>query len=78
MMYHSWEYGGKQTELFVILVHFLPFHPTNNLQNFEKMEKTPGDFIILQMCTINDNHTMYGSWDMAGLSATFYYYEVQL
>ena len=78
MMYHSWEYGVKQTELFVILVHFLPFHPTNNLQNFEKMEETPGDFIILQMCTINDNHTMYGSWDMAGLSALFYYYEVQL
>ena len=23
-----------------------------------------GDIIILQMCTINDNHMMYGSWDM--------------
>ena len=24
----------------------------------------PGDIIILYMCTINDNHMMYGSWDM--------------
>ena len=29
-------------------------------QNFEKMKKTPGDIIILHMCTINDNHMTYG------------------
>ena len=28
------------------------------------MEKTPEDIIILHMCIINDNHIMYGSWDM--------------
>ena len=51
------------TELFVIFGHFLPFYPLNNPknQNFEKMKKTPGDIIILHMCTINDNHMMYGS-----------------
>ena len=27
-------------------------------------KKTPGDIIILHMCTINDNHKMYGYWDM--------------
>ena len=48
-----------------IFYHFGPFLallPSNNLknQNFEKMEKTPGD-IILHMCTINDNQMMYGS-----------------
>ena len=32
--------------------------------NFEKMRQLPGDIIILHMCTINDNHMMYGSWDM--------------
>ena len=49
-----------------IFCHFGPFlffyHlniPKN--QNFEKMKKTPGDIIILQMYTINDNHVMYGS-----------------
>ena len=42
----------------------LPFYPQNNLknQNFEKILKMPGDIIILHMCTINDNHMMYGSW----------------
>ena len=28
------------------------------------MKKKPGDIIILHMCSINDNHTMYDSWDM--------------
>ena len=48
---------------------FLPFYPPHNPenQNLEKMKKVPGDIIILQMCTINDNQIMYGSyssWDM--------------
>ena len=61
MRYQAW-----QTEFFVILDHFLPFYPSNNPknQNFEKMKKTPEDIIILQMCTINDSHMMYGSWEM--------------
>ena len=28
------------------------------------MKKTPGDIIILHMCTKNYNEMMYGSWDM--------------
>ena len=49
--------------------HFGPFFalfPPNNLknQNFEKMKKPPRDIITLHMCTINENHMMYGSWDM--------------
>ena len=28
------------------------------------MKKMPEDVINLQMCTINDNHMMYGSWDL--------------
>ena len=44
----------------------MPFYPPNNLenQNFEKMRKIVGDIIILHMCTINDHHVIYGSWDM--------------
>ena len=73
-VYHKWQsydvwflrYEAWQTEFFVILDHFLPFYPPNNPknQNFEKMKKPPGDIITLHMCTINDNHMMYGSWDM--------------
>ena len=32
-------------------------------QNFERMKKTTGD-IIWHMCIINEDHMMYGSWDM--------------
>ena len=28
------------------------------------MKEIPDDIIILQMCTINGSHMMYGSWDM--------------
>ena len=59
-------YRAWQIKYFVILNHFLHFHPLNNPKNknFEKMKIKPGDIIILHMCTINDNHMMYGSWDI--------------
>ena len=73
-MYHKWQSYNVwflrcqawRTEFFVILNDFLPFHPPNNLknQNFEKMKKTPWDILISHMCTINDNHKMYGFSDM--------------
>ena len=73
-VYHTWQsnnvwflrYWVWQTDFFLILDHFLPFWPPNNpkYQNFEKIKKTPGNIIILQMCTLNDNHMMYGFWDM--------------
>ena len=49
-----------------IFCHFVPFFallPCNNPenQNFEKLNKTLGDIIILNMSTINENHMMYGS-----------------
>ena len=55
-----------RTESFVILDYFLPFYPPNNPknQNFEKMKKEPRDITILHMNNINDNHMMYGSWDI--------------
>ena len=43
------------------LLHPLPLPNNPENQNFEK---TPGDFIILLKCTINDYHMIYGSWDM--------------
>ena len=40
---------------------YSPTDPEN--QNLEQKKKMVRD-IILQMCTRNDNHMMYGSWDM--------------
>ena len=54
--------------MFVVLDHFLPLQPLDNLEfKMLKLKKLPGDIIILHRCTINDindiNHMMYGSWD---------------
>ena len=66
MMYGSWDIECNRQNLFFILDHFFPFYPPDNPKNqkFEKMKKTPRDIIILHKCNINDNHMMYGSWDM--------------
>ena len=69
-VYHKWrsynmwflKYEVQQTEFFVILGNFLPFYLLTT--KFWKNEKTLGDIIILRMCTIYDNHMMYGFWDM--------------
>ena len=73
-MYHKWQsydvwflgYGAWQTKCLVILDYFLHFYPSNNTknQNLKKMKEKLGDIIILHMCTINDNHMMYGSWEI--------------
>ena len=57
-----------QTEFFVILDCFFPFTPqtTQKIKLLKKNnnKKLPGDIIILHMCTLNDNHMMYGYWDI--------------
>ena len=59
------EIKGTTDRVFCHFGPFLPFDPPNNPknQNFEKM-KVPGDIIISHLCTTNDGHMMYGSWDM--------------
>ena len=65
----------QQTEIFVLLGHFLPFQPLDNPENqYFKIEKTPGDIIILHTCTINDNHMMYGYSDMEQSIHNFLYF----
>ena len=46
--------------------HFLPFSPLTSwkIKILQLKKKTPEDIIILHVCTVNDNHMMYGSWDM--------------
>ena len=66
MWYIVPEIWGMMDRNFVILDHFLPFYPPNNPKNqyFLKTKQTSGYTIILHMCTINDNHMIYGSWDI--------------
>ena len=75
-VYHKWQpyiwlwflrYGVQQTEFFLSFwTIFCPFNPLINwkIKILKKWKKTPGDIIILYICTINNNHMIYGSWDM--------------
>ena len=75
-LYHKWqsyviwcivpEIRSMTDRIFCHFGTFFAFYPPNNpkYQNFEKTKKKSGDIIILHRCTINDNHMMYGSWDM--------------
>ena len=51
----------------IVIFHFglffaiLPPNSPKN-QNFKKMEKPPGEIIILHMCTKNYDQIMYSSW----------------
>ena len=69
-MYGSWDMKcNRQNFLsfWTIFCLFTPLPPPPNNpknENFEKLKKRPGGIIILQTCTINDNHMMYSSWDM--------------
>ena len=58
-------YKARQT-VFCHFGSFFAFDPPNNPknQNLEKIKIRPGDIIVLHLCTTNDSHMMYGSWDM--------------
>ena len=72
-VYHKWRtYDiwfwnircGRQ-KLLSFWVIFCSFSPlTNQKIRILKLKKTPGDITISQISTRNDNHMMYGSWDM--------------
>ena len=49
----------------LFLTVFCSFTPltTWKIKILKTLKKTPGDIIILHMCTTNDNHMMYGSLD---------------
>ena len=71
-VYHEWQsydvwflrYDVQQTELFVILGHFLSFYPNKNLENqILKKWKKSEDIVLLHKCNINHDHMLYCSWD---------------
>ena len=68
-LYDVWflRYGTQQNfshfRPFFVLLHPLPL-TTERIKILKKMKKTSGDIIILHKCTINDNHMIYGSWDI--------------
>ena len=57
MIYGSWDMKREEQNFLSFWTIFCPF----SLLTTWKIKKTPKD-IILYMCTIVDNHMMYGSW----------------
>ena len=63
MMYGSWDIKCKGQRL----CHYGPFFPPWPSQQPKKSKlkkKKPGDIIILHLCTTNDDHMMYDSYDI--------------
>ena len=67
---YAWflRYGVWQTELFLILDHFLPFYPSpspyqpKGSKFWKKWKKKPRDIIILHKCTITIIWQSYDIW----------------
>ena len=77
IMYGSWGTERDRQFFFLLLNHFLPFYSTNNPenQNFEKMKKkTSGDIINLHLHTTNEDHIMYGCWDLECYRDFFFFF----
>ena len=66
MMYGSWDMECNKQNFLSFRTAFYPFTPltTWKIKILKKWKKIPGDIIILHMCTINDHHMMYGSWNI--------------
>ena len=65
IIYGSWNIRCDRQKFLSFWAIFCPFSPLTTWKiKILTLKKTPGDIIILHICTINDNHMMYGSWDM--------------
>ena len=68
MMYDFWDMECDRQNFFSFQTIFCPFIPPPppplKNQNFKKMKKNHRDIILLHKYTINDNHMIYGSWDI--------------
>ena len=65
MMYGSWNKRSNRQKFSTFWAIFWPFRPlTTWKMKILTLKKAPGDIIILHICTINDNHMIYDSWDM--------------
>ena len=65
MIYDSWNIRCNRQKFSTFGAIFCPFSPLSTSKvKILTFKKTPGDIIIFHICNINDNHMMYGSWDM--------------
>ena len=64
MIYGSWNVRCNRQKFLSFRAILYPFSPLTNWEiKILTLKKTPQD-IVLHICTINNNHMMYDSWDM--------------
>ena len=65
-MYGSWDTECNREKFLSFRTIFCRFTPltTRKIKILKKWKNYLEIYIILHMCTINDSHMMYGSWDM--------------
>ena len=65
MIYDSWNIRCDRQTFLTFLSIFCFFSPLTTWKiKILTSKKTPGDIVILHICTINDNHMIYSSWDI--------------
>ena len=66
MIFGSWKVRCNRQKFLTFLVIFCRFNSLTiwKIKILILKKKTPGDIIILNICTINKNHMMYGSWEI--------------
>ena len=65
MIYRSSNISLDRKKFLSFRAIFSPFNPLTTWKiKILKLKKTPENIIVLHICTINDNHMMYGSWDI--------------
>ena len=66
MMYGSWDIECDRQNFLSSRAIFCPFAPltTRKIKILKKWEKVMETISFLHLCSTNDNHMMYGSWDM--------------
>ena len=66
MMCGSWDMDHDRQNFLSLWTIFCPFTTltTQKIKILKKWKNIPVDIVILHMCTVNENHMMYVSWDM--------------
>ena len=74
-MFGSWDTEWDRQKNFLILGHFLPFYLPLIIPNIKILKKRKKCLEILSfytyMCTINEDHMIYGSWNMVQQTEIF-------
>ena len=74
MMYASWKMECNRQKFLSFWTIFCPFTTqlTPKLKIWKKCTKRPRNIILLHMCTINEDHVMYGSSDIRHKKQSFW------